>query len=444
MLFVAMAARAALVPVAPKDGARVPLLTSAQKSILTYASYEERLAALKADRAKPKGERIYFGNEDARWRVAEPLTLEWLATEGECEPWKVAVATNAAFTGTVQMYFLDDKMLVVSDVAGGARHCRYTVPRANLEVDGTCFWKVWSDVKCDAGYAHGSMLEGSCAVCGRMSKVHASPVVSFRTENRPPRWIAVEGQVRNIRDLGGWTTLDGRRVRQGMVFRGQGLNDSSMSGDAAGRNRLTMEDAAYLKGVLGIKTDLDLRTDRETADMERSPLGEGVRLVKRSSPLYDGLFKSGETADDMLSFGRRTVAENFRLFCDSTNYPIYFHCIGGADRTGSLAYVLNGVLGVPRHDLEVDWESTFYPELPELKKGCKPGERSWRSKYHFDEGFAKYGDADTPWNQRIVLYLKDCGITDAEIARFRSIMLTENSRGDRLCRLQNRNEDEMK
>lgn len=31
--------------------------------------------------------------------------------------------------------------------------------------------------------------------------------------------------------------------------------------------------------------------------------------------------------------------------------------------------------------------------------------------------------AKTPWNDRVVLYLKDCGITDAEIAAFRGIML---------------------
>ena len=42
---------------------------------------------------------------------------------------------------------------------------------------------------------------------------------------------------------------------------------------------------------------------------------------------------------------------------------------------------------------------------------------------HFDEGFAGYGDADTPLKRRIELYLLDCGVTQEEIDRFRSIML---------------------
>ena len=101
--------------------------------------------------------------------------------------------------------------------------------------------------------------------------------------------------------------------------------------------------------------------------------------------------------------------------------PVAFHCIGGSDRTGALAYVLNGVLGVSRQELETDWESTFYPNIPDQ---CHPNEPDfWCRESHFNDGFSKYGDANTTWNDRIVLYLKDCGITDAEIETFRKIML---------------------
>ena len=84
----------------------------------------------------------------------------------------------------------------------------------------------------------------------------------------------------------------------------------------------------------------------------------------------------------------------------------------------ALAYVLNGVLGVSRHDLEVEWESTFYPRLPEMKN-----RNGWNVKRHFDEGFAKYGADGGTWQRRIELYLLDCGVTEAEIAAFKSIML---------------------
>ena len=88
----------------------------------------------------------------------------------------------------------------------------------------------------------------------------ASQTASFTTEDLPPRWITLEGKAGNMRDLGSWKTLDGRRIRQGMIYRGTGLNNSSVNGDRIGRSRLTVEDVSYMKDVLGIKTDLDLRT----------------------------------------------------------------------------------------------------------------------------------------------------------------------------------------
>ena len=171
-----------------------------------------------------------------------------------------------------------------------------------------------------------------------------------------------------------------------------------------------VEDVKYLTGTLVIKTDLDLRSDGEIGGMKESPLGAGVAFIKRSSQCYKGIFTDS---------GKKVMAENFRVFCRPENYPIYFHCIGGADRTGSLAYVLNGVLGVDRHEMETDWESTFYPSIPD----SNPDPNFWCRESHFNNGFAKYGKDGDSWNRRIELYLLDCGVTKEEIESFRSIML---------------------
>ena len=226
----------------------------------------------------------------------------------------------------------------------------------------------------------------------------------------PRAGLRSTGTWSNFRDFGGRRTADGRRVKQGMAYRGQGLNDNSLTGDEPGRNRLTVEDVKYLTGTLGIRTDLDLRSDGETAKMKESPLGAGVAFIQRSSACYAGIFTSD---------GKKVMAENFRVFCRPENYPIYFHCIGGADRTGSLAYVLNGVLGVDRHELETDWESTFYPRIPD----ANPDPKFWCRESHFNNGFSKYGKEGDSWNRRIELYLLDCGVTKEEIEAFRSIML---------------------
>ena len=165
--------------------------------------------------------------------------------------------------------------------------------------------------------------------------------------------------------------------------------------------------------------------------MSLSPLGPGVKFVARSSPFYKTIFedKQGVFAEGS---GKKVMAKNFRVFCDPANYPIYFHCIGGADRTGSLAFILNGVLGVSRHDLEVDWESTFYPELPEMSKDYT-GPGYWRRGEDLSEGILKYGGTDASWRERVELYLLDCGVTRNEIERFRSIMLEPSEAADVVC-----------
>ena len=400
--FVASSLFAALEPIAPTGGTTVQLVPDAQKKVMNLPTLEDRLRLFAEDRKTGKKIR-----HDPNWRKALPLVLEVKTTKGENGPWKVMIGKRADLSDARVWYIRTDKVdkatgrETKSEVSDAV--VRIEVPMANLEIATHYYWKVTCRGRCGFGCGphHG---------CKECKKLAESVVSEFVTEDFAPRWIAIEGGVRNFRDFGGRLGLNGRRVRQGLVYRGQGLNDNSVTGEAKGRNRLTVEDVEYLTGKLGIKTDLDLRGKGEIADMKGSPLGSSVNFIWHSSQCYRGIF-----TDD----GKRVMAKNFRVFCDRANYPVYFHCIGGADRTGSLAYVMNGVLGVSRHELETDWESTFYPRIPDEN----PDPEFWCRESHFNDGFAKYGDAGTPWNERIVLYLKDCGITDAEIAAFREIML---------------------
>jgi len=400
----ALCAQAAVTAVSPCDGKQVVLLPSEQKEIMGLTTYGERLELLQKD---AKGDKR-LAQADV-WRKALPIVFKWRVTNKERGPWAIRLGKKAD---------LSDARLVpiaksVSPDAKG--QVSYTLERANLEIGETYYWSVTAHAGCDKwGHA------GAACTCKKRKAPVTSPVASFVTESTAPRWIAVEGRVGNIRDLGGRMTRYGRRVRQGLIYRGQGLNDNSILGER-GFDRLTLSDVDYLTKTLGIRTDLDLRSAGEISQMTGSPLGPSVAFVWHSSEGYKGIF-SKDTNSAMTPDATKTMASNFRLFCEKANYPIYFHCIAGADRTGSLAYVLNGVLGVDRHDLETDWEATFYPVLAEMESGYN-GPDYWRLKQHFDKGFAKYGKPNDSWNARIELYLKDCGITDEEIARFREIML---------------------
>ena len=402
----AWAAVAAVEPVSPAKGETVQIVPDVQKKVMNLPTYAERLKLLQDDRKGGKKMR-----HDKNWRKAKPLVLTWQCTAGEKGPWKIMIGKKPDLSDA-RVWFRSSRK---NDKATGrktgeeqeSKTVKYEVPYANLEIATEYYWRVCARGRCD------EVRCGPSCKCAQSKKTCASEIASFWTEDFAPRWISIEGRVGNIRDLGGRRTLDGRRVRQGMIYRGQGLNDNSVTGERPGRNRLTVADVEYLTGELGWKTDLDLRSPGETAGLSVSPLGKDVKLVVRSTACYAGIF--GE-------HGMKTMAENFRLFCDEKNYPIYFHCIGGADRTGSLAYVLNGVLGVDRHELETDWEETFYPTLSEMRDDYT-GRNFWCGEWHFDKGFAKFGNKDDSWNRRIELYLLACGVTQEEIDRFRAIML---------------------
>ena len=237
----------------------------------------------------------------------------------------------------------------------------------------------------------------------------------FRTADEAPRILLVPG-VPNVRDLGGRVGLGGRRIRQGRVFRSAGWNNNATAqvqtnglvvttNYLPGASRLDPTIADVYVKPLGIRTDLDLRSDRECFGMTGSPLGKDVRWVHVSS---------GNYWDLAVPKWQAAFAESFRVFLDEANYPIVFHCIAGADRTGSLACILNGLLGVREDELAKDWEATgFDCAHPKLRHDIR-----WNPLI---EVFDAYPGATL--NDRIAAYVRACGFSDADIARFRAQML---------------------
>ena len=155
-------------------------------------------------------------------------------------------------------------------------------------------------------------------------------------------WHHVEG-MRNVRDIGGWNGLP-----TGRVFRGS-EPDCLKNDDPKKYHGLVVTDEGrrVMQDVLKIKTDLDLRSTKECPHPEYSSLG--VRLVRVPISAYTNAFRSV-----------KGYAAALRVFADPANYPIYFHCYGGADRTGTLAFLVEGLCGVSEADLSIDYELTSF------------------------------------------------------------------------------------
>ncbi|MET7511944.1 tyrosine-protein phosphatase [Streptomyces sp. NPDC005480] len=172
--------------------------------------------------------------------------------------------------------------------------------------------------------------------------------------------------VRNFRDVGGLPTVDGRRVKQGVLFR---------SGHLA---HATDEDAAFLSS-LGLHTIFDFRNAADQRLEGPDVTLPGVRNV--NLPLTDpadgaefwqmvrdgnldelrAALSEGQAADRMITSYRAIIAERtaehsqvlHSLAEDSV--PALMHCAAGKDRAGlSIAVTLLAV-GVERDAIEADY-----------------------------------------------------------------------------------------
>jgi hypothetical protein len=167
------------------------------------------------------------------------------------------------------------------------------------------------------------------------------------------RWVALEGAF-NCRDLGGYTTADGSRVRWGSVFRSDALQ------------LLSTGDLRQLQS-LGVDRVIDLRSPGEIATVGRGSLAEGtVRYLTASViPSLSDEALGAPPGDDIaqrylwyLDVGRDALAMIFENLAEEGRGAVVFHCAAGKDRTGVLAALLLSVLGVGEDDIIADYALT--------------------------------------------------------------------------------------
>jgi len=159
----------------------------------------------------------------------------------------------------------------------------------------------------------------------------------------------------NVRDLGGLPTGDGRRTRRGLLFRADGVQ------------RLAGADLERVRG-LGLRTVIDLRTDREIERGGRFPV-EALPVRWHHLPIIRRMWSDDDLVAttgaahflrdrylDMLDVGARSLAAIVPLVADGT--PAMFHCAAGKDRTGVVSAVLLGLVGVPPDEISADYHAT--------------------------------------------------------------------------------------
>lgn len=169
------------------------------------------------------------------------------------------------------------------------------------------------------------------------------------------RDVRLDGAV-NVRELGGLSTVGGRRVRAGMVLRSASLAD------------LTGGDVTTLRGA-GLRTVVDLRGGAEVERDGRGPLA-GTTVGYRNLPVVGARSVRLDQAEDIetgsllahyvtyLETSADVVVEVVRLLARPEAVPAVVHCAAGKDRTGVVVAVLLDALGVDRAQIVADYAAT--------------------------------------------------------------------------------------
>ena len=278
----------------------------------------------------------------------------------------------------------------------------------------------------------------------------------FTTVDSSVRLIDIDG-LSNVRDCGGWTGLDGKRIKQGLLYRGEEFNKqnngragssasdyhydpSKASADDPYGQKITEKGINTVVNELKIKTEVDIR-GYETFDWENRINYSPAECGGLVGELPDGrkdpengvvgiiddvnyVICPVHTNRDKLyydSYGREACKNFFSMLADKeTRLPMYFHCAQGKDRTGFLATLFQALLGVSKENILRDYL------LSNLGKTGSVSISKITSNYNYVDYFlegkevstqsgVKYQAEGETIAERAYNYLLSCGLTEDQL-----------------------------
>lgn len=201
----------------------------------------------------------------------------------------------------------------------------------------------------------------------------------------------------NVRDLGGWA-CDGGKVKYGKLFRG---------GEMYGY--LTEEGKRQALQMMGILKEIDLRFSEDLNGRTESGFGPTVDML-HVDMTWGGL-------EFQKTSGHIKAILDPLFDYVLAGKPTYFHCSAGADRTGVIALLVEGILGVSQSDCDKDYELTcFFTGLGDNARSRE--KTAWTREITYINKFA-----GTTFQEKIMNLLLSCGITLEKINAFRAAMI---------------------
>ena len=267
-----------------------------------------------------------------------------------------------------------------------------------------------------------------------------STLADFTTGDYP-RWIDARPMF-NVRDMGGYMTSSGQRIKQGLVYRGGEINNKT---GWYGTQRYTDDtgNSQARDGHIVSQTDASKKAFREDMGMVN-----GLEIDLRSSTETNGYPKTknycnfaenNDISYKLISISSyykgmqnntTQIKQLFEAFAQADQHPVYYHCYGGADRTGVVGFMLGALLGMSYTDLVIDFELTSYSSNPSRNYRGHLRNGPWNDwpglvKYLTDTGSNNLGWGTTKTiKEGMEDYLKNkCQVSQETINKIREIML---------------------
>ena len=239
-------------------------------------------------------------------------------------------------------------------------------------------------------------------------KLIRSKIFTFETQQIPYTYQLET--VGNFRDMGGFHTFDGKRIKSGMAFRG------------ANPDSISAEDKDFLLNNLKIKSEIDLRNKGEGK--------RGINVIGVDNYYvvddHGGLLYADYPNGVVYETGRQVLAKEIKLFANRDNYPIYYHCAIGRDRTGCLALVLNCLLGVEKMSIALDYEMSLfaYASTRDVAANIDQVDELVNAIFYI-YNYIYGGYTGDNMQQRTEAFLLDIGVTQEEINTIKDVMLED-------------------
>ena len=223
-----------------------------------------------------------------------------------------------------------------------------------------------------------------------------------------------KGRANNCRDLGGLeVTVNGvkKAIRYGIIYRGSCMDATSET------------EKDYIVGFMNVGLDVDLRDGNSNTSGQGNdgnsvcyqPFGADYQVAYNSQK-----FASGRTIADLTTSVKVKNVLTDIFDTVKSGRSVYLHCHIGADRTGYISMLIEGLLGVSEKDCSIDYELTSFSSA-----AGKRYRNGLPENYTFRDGIAFLralpGDS---FQEKIETYLVDeVGIDQADIDEFKGLML---------------------